>query len=340
MTLKHIPEIVPRRALAAALLTGYNEDVTLAGQVFHVQTENYVEARSPRVETQVYREGHIVASKVEPWTGDASSPTDQRRLAKTMLRCHKAAIQDLVDDQLPTSGLAGGSEANGSESQRPPALPKLGMVEPKRAATLELDLRRATIRFSRAVGTEVPGDLEDLLQRLRSVLISLGLLLSKNIESLRQGDLKELEDARARAIDLLREIESLPPEQAFGLWWDFARLAQGFARINDRVELVYHDHKELKTILRHLEGVGDPNAPVNPEVLEDLKRCWGRDQALDELVQFPHDLTTGSVATEVKRVVTTLHGTLTTSEVRQQASRAPGGDGAVNRIKEKVGSGT
>jgi hypothetical protein len=73
------------------VITGFNQDVTYRGLVFHVQTEDKGRG-NPMIETLVYRGGEILHSRRLPYSEHVAG--DERAIARLMEEQHLAVLQE------------------------------------------------------------------------------------------------------------------------------------------------------------------------------------------------------------------------------------------------------
>jgi len=77
------------------VFTGYNSNIELDGEAFHVQTEDKG-LDNPVVETCVYRGGQVVARVLTSYADLADSPDyTQDRILRRMQEQHQSLIEDL-----------------------------------------------------------------------------------------------------------------------------------------------------------------------------------------------------------------------------------------------------
>lgn len=76
------------------MITGFNQDVSYRGLVFHVQTEDKGRD-NPLIETLVYRGGEILGSRRLPYTDLVATAADpEKEIARLMEEQHMAMIQE------------------------------------------------------------------------------------------------------------------------------------------------------------------------------------------------------------------------------------------------------
>lgn len=82
---------------------GYNHNVRHLGHVFHVQTEDSG-GKNPHIETHVYYEGVILASKRTPYADYMSDPNPDSTIRRLMQEQHKELLKELrggaMDDRI------------------------------------------------------------------------------------------------------------------------------------------------------------------------------------------------------------------------------------------------
>jgi hypothetical protein len=82
---------------------GYNHNVRHQGHVFHVQTEDSG-GKNPHIETHVFYEGIIIASKRTPYADHLTDANPDAAVRRLMQEQHKALLKDLrggaLDDRI------------------------------------------------------------------------------------------------------------------------------------------------------------------------------------------------------------------------------------------------
>jgi len=83
-----------RRNKISLMITGFNTDVKYKGKNFHIQTEDKG-PKNPVVETLLYFEGMIVASKKTPYEYMVGESDLETKIKKLMVKQHQEMIADL-----------------------------------------------------------------------------------------------------------------------------------------------------------------------------------------------------------------------------------------------------
>ncbi len=300
---------------------GFNHDIPVGGSVYHVQTEQVQHEGAVRIVTEVYDQGRVIARYGSPVLEHA---VDRKSLVRRIRGQHKETIQWLLAGRpgsLETVLLAAGSPSGTSRSAgfakprkgRPHGwLPKLARVTPHHSSSQDLGLRRAMIRFVRAVGDDVPESPEHLRRRLQSLTTAIAMLLGQEGDRrLRGGELAELVMRRSEAKQFLGASTSAEADSETGLalWRSFAELARTFSAINDRSSLREHDLEALCRVVSIWLALPDRSVPPDPTSMALLESCWGRDSALDALLDDRRGLTVETLLPEVGRVADELRRT-------------------------------
>ena len=306
------------------VVAGYNHDIPCRGETYHVQTEYLAPEGRSQITTEIYRQGQIVASHRSRWDTPPNSESGRQQLVLRMRTQHKTAIQCLLSDNLDKLALAlervTSTRRRGAQAGRPPGasgMPKMARVTPHHSGSQDLGLRRALMRLVRAVGAEPPEGLSSTIDRLRSITNAIAVLLNHEGQMrLRRDDLAELMMVRSETAGFLLDAASV--EQGLALWHRYAELAEPFAAINRRRPLWHHDHEVLNRVLTLWSGLTDLEQPPEAVALALLRTCWGRDQALDELLDDPRSLTVGRLLPEVLRISESLGRSLIQEDGEQR----------------------
>ncbi len=291
-------------------LAGYNHDIPYQGTRYHVQTEALSSSAGLHIVSDVYVKGRVVANHRSEWTRSVRTNADLELLAARVRRQHKKAIKCLLIGQLERfDEVLNGARTKLADGSREDWQPKLARVEPYHSATQDLGLRRALVRFVRAVG-EGPPEADNVSKRLRSVMTSIAVLVNHEGEGrLRRDELAELMMKRSETQDFLSDTDS-DPEAGLELWRSFDHLARAFAPINDRATLRRHDREALAKVSARWSSAKDLERPPGDVSLTLLRSIWGRDAILDELLEDLRGLTVASLLPEVERVAKDLERTL------------------------------
>src|SRR5580704_8122662 len=92
--------------------SGFNTDVRLGEQVFHIQTEDYGPGRS-MIDTAVYQNGRVLYRRLSDYGDFAlSSAFSESSLREKVERQHRAVIEDLRSGRLEADISAALKEAN------------------------------------------------------------------------------------------------------------------------------------------------------------------------------------------------------------------------------------
>lgn len=81
------------------MITGFNHNLRLHGILFHVQTEDKG-LQNPKVETQVFHQGHVVAVRKSNYEKFVSAPNVRDIVMAMMKEQHKKMMKDLADGRV------------------------------------------------------------------------------------------------------------------------------------------------------------------------------------------------------------------------------------------------
>lgn len=298
------------------LVPGFNHDIPHAGTIFHVQTEQSSAEGAPRIVTEIYKQGQIVACHRSQPEIECHSKEYRNQLVVQVRRQHKRAIQCVLRGEAARLGECLPQVRNESairearpQASRPPSagLPKMGRVVPRHSASMDLGLRKALIRFVRSVGEEAPESLEAIHRRLQSVMASLAVLRNDGRDRfLRQGDLAELVMKQSETTDYFRRGPSTDAELGLGLWNSFYDLGRTFLAVNQRSILRAHDLEALQRVVANWASLENLSQEPDSVALALLKSCWGRDMVLDEKLDDLRDLSVETLYPVVTRIIADL----------------------------------
>ena len=313
---------------SSVLAAGYNHDIPFRGEVYHVQTEQLCPDGRGLLVTEIYRQGQVVASHRIPKPPQDDTPEARQQQAQQMRDQHKAAIKCLLADKLDRlAAVLERREPAPSLGRSPTAprkawQPKMSRVVPHHSGSQDLGLRRALVRFVRAVGDEPPAEIGPIGERLRSIATAMAVMLNhEGVARLRRDDLAELMMTRSETLQFLREPSTV--EQGQALWGSFAHLAGLFAAINRRGPLCRHDHEVLGRVVSTWSGVEDREREPDAVALALLKSCWGRDATLDGLLEDRRGLTIAKLFPEVLRITRGLDELLRSGALDSEAGGDP-----------------
>ncbi|MEM8994405.1 MAG: hypothetical protein AAGF23_06385 [Acidobacteriota bacterium] len=240
-----------------------------------MQTEHHEAPDADYIETQVFRDGEILLSRRFRRRRDLEGQP-KRDLAAQLRQIHQNVVEKLRAGQLRRS------------------------EQPARTASDDRQLRKIAIRFLRAVGDRAPAD--DLRKRLVSAANIMALIGGQHTSwSLRNEDLTQLLRFRDETMDLLR-ARDVEREAALDLWRRLAATASRLARVNERRSLIEHDIARCRQALEALDAARGSGALTRGERRE-LRSLWGRDRALDRLLDEPGTLTVASARGPLARVL-------------------------------------
>ena len=76
------------------MITGFNQDVTYKGKVYHVQTEDRGKA-NPVIETLIYVGGEILSSKKTSYEDLLQEGYDEAKLMARLEQQHRRVVVDI-----------------------------------------------------------------------------------------------------------------------------------------------------------------------------------------------------------------------------------------------------
>jgi phage FluMu protein gp41 len=82
------------------LLPGYNDNIRLNDEVYHVQTETRGAKEAPYIVTLVFTEGKILYRRKTEWLGAVDSPEALKQFKELLNEQHSDIIKQLKNDTL------------------------------------------------------------------------------------------------------------------------------------------------------------------------------------------------------------------------------------------------
>ena len=145
--------------------SGFNTDVRLGEQVFHIQTEDYGPGRS-MIDTAVYQNGRVLYRRLSDYGDFAlSSAFSESSLREKVERQHRAVIEDLRSGRLEADISAALKEANRA------GVIQVELLNPRswlssRNVSLDIQIIRRSDRQPLA-GAQVEASIEGSVDRAR-----------------------------------------------------------------------------------------------------------------------------------------------------------------------------
>jgi hypothetical protein len=145
--------------------SGFNTDVRLGEQVFHIQTEDYGPGRS-MIDTAVYQSGRVLYRRLSDYGDFAlSSAFSESSLREKVERQHRAVIEDLRSGRLEADISAALKEANRA------GVIQVELLNPRswlssRNVSLDIQIIRRSDRQPLA-GAQVEASIEGSVDRAR-----------------------------------------------------------------------------------------------------------------------------------------------------------------------------
>ncbi len=269
------------------MATGINENISILGREFHIQTEVSL-GEDPKIRTTVYDGGRIVASRDVPADPDRQSEDE---ILEQIRAQHGLIIDNLITRSAALAKRKGGAPPSSGSRDAASVAAKDRATRTRHPLPAGSDpsLRRA-LRTRRLVGpfsqrfsaygvppTSCDTDLEAAGTSIDSIMGSPACRGLRLDEQIRFFDLKE-------RIDLWRTGGD-PDVDPAALLDDITAFARHLHAINDRRELADFDHRLL---LWAIGAIG--SAGITDDSLGHLQSLRGRDLALDHLLDGPGDI--------------------------------------------------
>jgi len=145
--------------------SGFNTDVRLGEQVFHIQTEDYGPGRS-MIDTAVYQNGRVLYRRLSDYGDFAlSSAFSESSLREKVERQHRAVIEDLRSGRLEADISAALKEANRAGAIQVELLNPRSWLS-SRNVSLDIQIIRRSDRQPLA-GAQVEASIEGSVDRAR-----------------------------------------------------------------------------------------------------------------------------------------------------------------------------
>lgn len=160
-----------------------------------------------------------------------------------------------------------------------------------RVVERSLDIRRRYVRFCHTVVGAPPAELNALRARARSIGNAIAHLLGRDVAvHLRTGDRALLMMEHAKVREWLVDRSEHPEHIAAGqrLIQDMNNIATMFLDVNKREELVQHDARLVREVLRdHRAAIDGGDEAARKAVLARLSTMLGRSPSLDAALSRP-----------------------------------------------------
>ena len=294
--------VVPR------MYTGYNHTVPIGGEQHDVQTE-YIVGDPPKIVSHAFVAGQVVASStIVVQAEDLEDELKVRALIKQqqVKTIRRLVVQDRQRRQgAPTTtarkGRRRGERSDASDpTARVPRSSASAVADPEEVRAA-VDVRRELVQFSRAVEEMGRGE---PLARLGRLVEQSQPVSNRGFDGSRSEEMAQVLLMRADAIEC---VEAGDPERAAELVEQMVPLARRLTEVNHRAELQDHDRRQWRRSLERLEGLPAEDAPSS-EDLRELQSTWGRDRAVDQLLDDARGLRCGPLRLALAEALLQLEG--------------------------------